>query len=139
MITDTLLALHLIGLMFGAAGGIASGLVMRQAAAAAPEQAMTLRSLGPRFSQMSIIGLVLMWVTGGVLVTQRGGFEALPQLFWLKLIFVVSLTIAAVTIHLSYAQIKRGNAAAAARLPVLGPIAGMSAFLAVIVAVFTFH
>ena len=39
---------------------------------------------------------------------------------------------------MSYAEIRRGNMAAAARLPKLGPVAGVSALLAVLTAVFTF-
>jgi hypothetical protein len=52
---------------------------------------------------------------------------------------VTTLTLASVAVHLTYAQVKAGNVAAAARLPVLGPISGVSSLLAVIVAVFVFH
>ena len=41
--------------------------------------------------------------------------------------------------RLTYAQVKSGNPAAAARLPAIGPAAGLSAFLAVIFAVIAFH
>jgi hypothetical protein len=49
------------------------------------------------------------------------------------------LTAAAAAIEMTYAAVKRGDAAAAARLPALGPWAGISAILAMAVAVFAFH
>jgi hypothetical protein len=44
-----------------------------------------------------------------------------------------------VMIQLTYRDVKRGNAAAATRLPRLGPMAGISAVLATLFAVLTFH
>jgi len=139
MANDILLTLHLIGLLLGAGAGFASALVMRRAAAATGEQAVALRGLGPPLARMSLIGLVLMWLTGLGLVSLRGGFGALPPLFWVKFVFVATLTLAAIAIEVTYAQIKSGNAAAAARLPLLGPIAGISSLLAVLFAALTFH
>ena len=137
---DILLALHFVGLALGAGGGFASALVMRRAAAAAgAEQAMTLRGLGPGLARLSTTGLALMWATGLGLAWERGGFTALPPLFWVKFLFVTTLTLAAITIEWTYAQIGSGNTAAAARLPLLGPIAGVSSLLAVLFAALTFH
>jgi putative membrane protein len=138
--TDTLLALHLIGLMFGAGGGFGSALTMRAAAKASPEQAATLRTLGPALARMATAGLILMLLTGPALVSLKyGGFANMPQMFWVKLIFVTTLTLAAIAIELTYGQMKRGDLEAAARLPVLGPVAGLSSILAVIFAVLAFH
>jgi uncharacterized membrane protein len=138
--TDLLLALHIIGLMMGAGGGFGSLIVMRAASKMAPEQAATVRSLGPAMGRFSTYGLVLLLLTGPALVAFKyDGFADMPQLFWVKLIFVATLTIAAITLELSYAQVKRGNAKAAARLPMLGPIAGLSSILAVIFAALAFH
>jgi hypothetical protein len=81
-----------------------------------------------------------MWVTGLALVWVRyGGFAGLDAMFWVKMFFVLTLTAAAVTTELTYASIKKGNLEAAKRLPVLGPMAGMSSLLAVLFAVFAFH
>jgi hypothetical protein len=63
----------------------------------------------------------------------------MPQMFWVKMFFVGSLTIAAVWISITYGQVKKGDTAAAARLPRLGPMAGMSSLLATLFAVLTFH
>ena len=48
------------------------------------------------------------------------------------------LTAAAVAIHLSHAAIRRGEAAAAARLLELGPVAGVSSLLVVLPGVYAF-
>ena len=137
--SQALLFIHLVGLMLGAAGGISSGLIMRRVATATPEAARALRGLGPLLANLSATGLLLMWLTGLVLVwTRWGGPGNLPGLFWIKFIFVLTLTAAVGGIHATYAQIRKGNPAAAARLAKLGPIAGLSAFLAVLFAVYAF-
>lgn len=139
MLHDALPILHLLGLLMGAAGGISSMLIMRRALAAPPEQAGALRSVGPMLARLSTIGLVLMWITGLAMVLEVGGFGGLPPLFWAKFLFVSTLTLAAIAIEITYAEIKKGNFAAASRLPRLGPVAGISSLLAVIFAVLTFH
>jgi hypothetical protein len=140
MLTDIILFIHLAGLMMGAGGGFGSMLVMRHAATLPPEQQGPFRALGPKMAKFSHIGLALMWITGLMLVFLRyGGLANLPQLFWVKIVFVLSLTLAAITIEMTYADIKRGNVAAAARLPRLGPWAGMSSLLAVLFASLAFH
>lgn len=138
--TDFLLALHLVGLMLGAGGGFGSMIVQREAAARPPEIASVLRSLGPAMANLSGIGLIVMLATGFVLVFLKyDGFADLPAAFWAKLVFVTTLTLASIGAHLSYRQIKAGNVAAASRLPILGPTAGISSILAVILAVLAFH
>jgi hypothetical protein len=137
---DVLLIAHLIGLMIGAGGGFSGGIIGRIAASAPPERAVALRSLGPVLARLSTAGLALMWLTGAIMVwTVYGGPDQLPPLFLAKLFFILTLTIAAITIELTYAEIKRGNVKAAARLPLLGPVAGLSSILAVVFAVLTFH
>lgn len=138
--TDILLALHLIGLMMGAGGGFGSMIVMRVAATRPPDEIAVLRQLGPAMVRFSTIGLILMWLTGlSLLFLKYGGFGALPSMFWVKFVFVTTLTLAAITLEITYAQVKAGNAAAAARLPLFGPVAGASSLLAVLFAVLAFH
>jgi hypothetical protein len=60
-------------------------------------------------------------------------------MFWIKLVFVATLTLGTILIHTTYGKVKRGDAAAAARLPRLGPLAGISALLATLFAVLAFH
>ena len=81
-----------------------------------------------------------MLLTGGALVQFKyDSFGAMPTMFWVKLVFVATLTLAAILIEVTYAQVKKGNAAAAANLPRLGPVAGISALLAVVFAALAFH
>jgi hypothetical protein len=136
---DALLFTHFLGLMMGAGGGFASMLIARRALKAPPEQAGVLRSLGPMLARLSTFGLVLMLASGLGMALLMGGFSALPTLFWAKFAFVTTLTLAAVAIELTYAQVKAGNLKAAANLPKLGPVAGISSLLAVLFAVLTFH
>lgn len=140
MLIDVLLALHLIGLMMGAGGGFGSMITQREAATRPPEQAATLKSLGPAMVRFSAIGLVIMLTTGFALVFLKfQGFGDLPLMFWIKMIFVTTLTLASILVHVTYAKIKAGDIAAASRLAILGPASGMSSLLAVIFAVLAFH
>ena len=137
---ETMLFLHFVGLMLGAAGGFASAVIMRRALALPAEEAKVLRGVGPILAKVSLLGLGLLWATGLVMVWNKwGGFSGLPQLFWVKAIFIASLTVITILINMTYGEIRKGNAAVAARLPKLGPLAGISALLAVLFAVLAFQ
>ena len=136
---DALLTVHLIGLMLGAGGGFGSMVAMRYAGSIPAEQQPVIRGLTPLLARVALVGLVLLWITGVWMIADMGGAEGLPWTFWAKMTFVTTLTLAAIGTEVTYAQVKRGNAKAAARLPILGPIAGISSLLAVGFAVFTFH
>ena len=135
-----LLFLHFVGLMLGAAGGFASAIIMRRALVLPADDAKVLRGLGPILSKVSATGVAVLWVTGLILVWSKyDGLASLPQMFWVKAIFILSLTVMTALIQLTYAEIRKGNPAAAARLPKFGPMAGVSALLAVLFAVLAFN
>lgn len=135
-----LLFLHLVGLMLGAAGGFASAVIIRRALVLPADEAKVVRGLGPILANVSLTGLVVMWATGLIMVWSKwSGFGSLPQMFWVKAIFILSLTVMTALIQLTYAEIRKGNPAAAARLPKFGPMAGISALLAVLFAVLAFN
>jgi hypothetical protein len=137
---DFILFLHFFGLMLGAAGGLGSGVLMRRALAMPADEAKVVRGLGPLLANVAHIGVTLLWVTGLILVWSKwDGFASLPQLFWVKAIFILSLTAVAIFVHMTYAEIRKGNVAVASRLPKLGPMGGVSAILAVLFAVLTFN
>ena len=137
---EALLFLHFFGLMLGAAGGFASAIVMRRALTLPAEEAKVLRGLGPTLAKVSATGVAVLWVTGLIMVWSKwGGIESLPQMFWVKAIFILSLTVVVGLIHMTYGEIRKGNPAAAAKLPKLGPMAGISAVLAVLFAVLAFN
>jgi hypothetical protein len=137
---EALLFLHFFGLMLGAAGGFASAIVMRRALTLPADEAKVLRGLGPTLAKVSATGVAVLWVTGLIMVWSKwSGFASLPQMFWVKAIFILSLTVVVGLIHLTYGEIRKGNPAAAAKLPKLGPMAGASALLAVLFAVLAFN
>ena len=133
------LFLHFVGLMLGAAGGFASAAIMRRALAMPADEAKVVRGLGPLLAKVSATGVALLWVTGLIMVWSKwDGFGSLPQLFWAKAVFILSLTVVTGLIYMTYGEIRKGNVALAARLPKLGPLAGISALLAVLFAVLAF-
>jgi hypothetical protein len=137
---DFILFLHFFGLMLGAAGGLGGSIVARRALALPAEQAQTLRGMGPIMANVAHVGVVVLWVTGLILVWSKwDGIASLPNLFWVKFVFVLTLTAASLAVHLTYAEIRKGNRAVASRLPILGPAAGVSALLAVLFAAYAFN
>lgn len=140
-VLDALLIVHFIGLMLGAGGGFGSATAAAHAKKLPPGEASIIKTLGPKLARLSMIGLVLMYLTGVALlvVKYEGSLALMPLMFWIKLVFVGTLTLAASLILATYGQIRRGNAAVESRLPVLGPIAGMSSLAAVVFAVLAFH
>ena len=135
-----LVFLHFFGLVLGAGPGAAQSLIMRRAATGTPDEARTLRGLGPGLAIVSAVGIAILWVTGLIMVwTVYGGFGNLPGAFWIKFAFVVLLTLIAIYVQMTFAEIRKGNVAAAARLPRLGPAAGVCALLAVLFAVIAFN
>jgi hypothetical protein len=137
---EALLFLHFVGLMLGAAGGFASAIIMRRALVLPADDAKVLRGLGPILSKVSATGVAVLCVTGLIMVWSKwSGFGSLPQMFWVKAVFILSLTVMTALIQLTYAEIRKGNPAAAARLPKFGPMAGVSALLAVLFAVLAFN
>lgn len=138
---DALLIVHFIGVMLGAGGGFGSALAAGHARTLPAERASVIKELGPKLARLSMIGLVLMYVTGIALLVVRyeGNLALMPAMFWIKLVFVGTLTVAASLILVTYGQIRRGNVGVESRLPVLGPIAGMSSLAAMVFAVLAFH
>lgn len=134
-----LLFLHFVGLMLGAAGGMASGILMRRAAGMPPEQAQVVRGQGPLLANVAAAGVALLWITGLIMVFSYWSVDALNWAFWVKQVFVVILTLSTMAIHLTYAEMRRtGNMALGQRLAKLGPVSGASAVLAVLFASIAF-
>ena len=134
-----ILFLHFVGLMMGAAGGFGRAVIMRRALALPADEAKAVRGLGPILANVATVGLSLLWVTGLILVWSKwDGFGSLPKLFWVKAVFILSLTVVQGLVLMTYAEIRKGNVALAARLPKLGPMGGISALLAVLFAALAF-
>jgi uncharacterized membrane protein len=134
------LFLHFMGLVFGAGPGVANAMIMRAVPTATPEGAAALRKVPPILVNVSTIGVAVLWITGLIMVwTVFGGVANLPGMFWVKIAFVVVLTVIVIAMQITLAEIRKtGNMALAARMRILGPLAGVSATLAVLFAVVAF-
>ncbi|WP_421722894.1 hypothetical protein [Bauldia sp.] len=140
-LNDILLFAHFVGMIMGTAPGIANMVISRQAVSASPDGAAALRTIPPILAGVSGIGLLVLWVTGAILIfTAWQGVENLPVLFWVKLAFVVILTIIAIMVHVTIREIRAtGNVALSGRLRKLGPFAGVFALFAILFAVLAFN
>jgi hypothetical protein len=132
------LFLHFVGLVMGAGPGMANMVIARRAESAAPEGAAALRAVPPVLVNISTAGVVLLWISGLVLLTEAGGPSGVPTEFWIKIAFVVILTLIVIAMQVTLAQIRGGNRAAAGRMKALGPAAGACALLAVLFAAIAF-
>lgn len=134
-----LLFLHFLGLTLGMAsawGNLVMGTLIEGAPAA---ERPILARFPPVMSKVGGGGLLLLWVTGLVLVfTKWNGFAGLPWQFHVKLTLVVLLTGAIGMIHALMAKARRGDMAAAARIPTVGLVATTLSVLVVLFAVLSF-
>lgn len=138
-LNQILLVLHFVGLGLGMSATFANPTIGKLIAEAAPAEKAVLARFPPRQSHISGIGLVLLWVTGlGLVYSKYGGFGNLPWQFHAKLTGVVLLTLVVGLIHALMAKARRGDAAAAARIPVVGSVAGAISLLIVLFAVLAF-
>ena len=134
-----LVIVHFVGLTLGFASGLGNMVMAGLIAKATPNDKLVLERFPPAVGRLGAIGLVLLWGTGlAIIYTRYGTFSILPQTFVFKLAAVVLLTLAVGAIHLLYPRASAGNAAAAARIQLLGKLTGPLALLALIFAVLTF-
>lgn len=139
-LNQLLLFLHFVGLGLGMANGFGN-LVMGRLIDAAPDaEKRVLARFPPAMSHLGGAGLLLLWATGLILTfTKWGGFGNLPWQFHVKLTAVVLLTGAVGMIHASQAKAKRGDQAAARRIPAIGLAATTLTLVIVLFAVLTFE
>ena len=139
MLDHTLLIVHFLGLAMGMASGFSNMVMAGVAAKATASEQAILARFPPAMSRVGVIGLALLWVSGFALVlTRYGTFAVLPGTFHAKLTAVVLLTIVVAYLNVLMPKAQRGDAAARARIRMLGMTTGPLAILAVIFAVITF-
>ncbi|MBY0489976.1 MAG: hypothetical protein K2R93_09075 [Gemmatimonadaceae bacterium] len=135
-----LLILHLLGLALGLAVPFANLILARVIAAAAPAERPPLGRAAFAMGRLGDIGLPLLWVTGLTMVfTKHGGFAPLPGTFHAKLAAVLLLTLSVGVIHMHRRKAMQGDAAAIARIQLLGRFNLLCALTAVVLAVITFE
>lgn len=135
-----LLMLHFVGLALGFSVSISNGVMMGIIARAAPGDRPVLARFPPVMSQVGRVGLVLLWLTGiSMVYTRWNGFNGMPWQFHAKITAVVLLTITVLYIGRIEGQVRRGDMAAAAKLPSVGKMALLFALTALVFAVLTFN
>lgn len=138
-LNQLLLFLHFLGLGLGATSAFGGPVIGRLIENASEAERPILARVPAALSHAGGAGLLLLWATGLVLVfTKWGGFGSLPWQFHAKLTCVVLLTGAVGMIHAHQAKAKRGDRAAAARIPTIGLVATALTVLTVLFAVLTF-
>lgn len=142
-VNQILLILHFLGLAMGFSVSFAN-MVMASVAAKAPsaDQAVLAR-FPPAMSRVGDIGLATLWITGlTMLFTRWGGLSnlsAMPWQFHVKLTAVVILSALIGYIHSLMRKARLGDAAASARIPIIGRFTFLIAVTAVVFAVLTFE
>jgi len=139
MVDKTLMVVHFLGLAMGLSSGFANMIMAGLIAKAAPNEKAILGRFPPAMARIGAIGLALLWISGISIVKYRfGSFAVLPRPFLVKLTAVVLLTLAVAYIHVLMPKAQRGDAAAMARIQLLGKLTGPLAIIAIIFAVITF-
>ena len=139
MLDYTLMVVHFLGLAVGLSTGFANMVMAGLIAKAAPQEKAVLGRFPPAMARVGAIGLAMLWASGiAIVLTRYGTFAILPRPFIIKLAAVVLLTLIVGYIHVLMPRAQRGDAAAMARIQLLGKITGPLAIIAIIFAVITF-
>ena len=139
LLNQILLILHFLGLAMGFSVSFSNMVMGGIIGKAAPAERPVLGRFPPVMTRVGDIGLVLLWLSGfGLLFLKWGGFSAMPATFHIKLTLVFLLTGVIGYIHALQAKLKRGDAAAAARIQVVGKVAFVLAVSIVVLAVLSF-
>ena len=125
--------LHLLAMAVGLGGSVANAVI---GAMAGPENPALAGRLQKRIGRIAFAALILLWVTGVALVMYGPGAGTLSLWFWVKMLAVLALTGAAVTMQVAILTFGPERRAALARP--LGMIMAGSATLAVVFAVLAF-
>jgi lysylphosphatidylglycerol synthetase-like protein (DUF2156 family) len=124
--------LHFLALAIGLGGGAANLVIGNMAGA---EGAPVTRPIQKRIGRVSFGALLLLWITGIWMLGLGWRLEYLPPLFWIKIIVVLVMTVAAVTAQVA---LLRPGPDTPAKLKKLGLMATSAAGLAVVFAVLSF-
>jgi hypothetical protein len=137
-----LLILHFLGLAMGLSASFGNMVMAGLIAKAAPGEKPVLGRFPPAISRVGSSGLALLWITGlSLLFTRWGGFANLPNMPWqfhLKLTLVVILSGLVGYMQTLLRRMQKGDAAAAATLPIVGRVAFVLVLTIVTCAVFAF-
>ena len=86
------LILHIISFAMVLGIAWARSAVLPSAAEAEGDVREALSQQARRQGQVSMLWMVMAWITGIILVGREGGWSAMPAQFWLKAVFALLLT-----------------------------------------------
>ena len=133
-LNSLLLWLHLISLAVAGATIFGMPVLMNNMAGVAPDVRPRVGAIAQRFSMMSRGALGVLVITGPLMVWLKyGGIAGFTFWFWVKMALVVVLIGIVVWSGINGKRAQGGDAAAAARAPMLGML-GMATFLLIIAA-----
>ena len=123
-VNQVLLFLHFFSLALGFSVSFGNMVMSGIISKATPPEKAVLGRFPPKLSQLGRIGLALLWSTGVILVyTKWNGFAMVSWQFYVKLAAVVLLAATTEYIHRLERLVKKGDAAAVARIEPFGKIA----------------
>lgn len=135
-----LVFVHFLGLALGFSASFANATMGAMIAKAEPSERPIFAKFPPKMSMLGKIGVTLLWVTGLALVFMKwGGFSSMDWPFNVKISAVVLLTICVGIIATLEGKVKRGDMAAAAKIPIVGKFAMAFAMIALVFAVVAFE
>lgn len=136
---ETLKIIHFLSLAVGIGGGAANGIIGARMAAAPDAAKPVLGGITGLIGRLSAGALALLWITGIALVLMTGGFAAMPTFFWVKLAFVVVLTLVSIRLQmLSIRAARSGTPPPMKTMAQLGRFASVNSILIVVFAVVAF-
>ena len=137
---DVMLIVHFIGLAMGLGTSMAFLFLGRASSKMEKKEAQQFRLNTFALTKMANIGLALLIISGGYLMTQYWSILTITPLLMIKLVLVLVLA-AFVGIISSFAKkAKKGDAETyIKKIPPLGKLALLTALTIVVLAVFVFH
>jgi hypothetical protein len=124
----------------GVGVGIAMSRVAPKVIAAPPGERWHLWPLEKFLARVIAAGLAVLLITGPLMLWLKfGGVAGLGWSFWAKMAFVASTVVFIGLKDWAAGRLARGDESAAKLMSVSGPLAGISAVLAMLFAVITFN
>jgi protoporphyrinogen IX oxidase len=140
VLTDILLWLHLLGVAMGAGVGIAISRVAPKLIAAPASERRQLWPLAKFLARVTAAGVGVLLITGPLMLWLKfAGGAGLGWSFSVKMVFVAATVVCVGLSQWAGARLERGDESAAKWMSVSGPLTGISAVLAMLFAVITFH
>lgn len=136
---DVMLIVHLLGLVMGVGTSFAFFFLGKRASKLEGEEAPKFVVNTLYLGTMGHIGLTMLIISGGYLMTPYWGILPTNPLLIAKLLLVVLLTLMIIVSGMAARKAKKGDLSGLKMIRKLGPIALITGITIVILAVLVFH